>query len=353
MALNSPILYDKTYSALIKEAIERIKANCPQYTALLPSDPGVAILDAMIYQLHQLGLSINQLPQASLIAWLSFLQVNLKPATPSKAIIVVTLEEALSEQYIIPSGSKFLTRDGISFTSQNDSVIPAGGLSVEIEVVCEIPGKIGNVPAHYINTPYSLLPYVKSVDNLAPASGGYDGELTDEALERGRKVFAHRYRAVTTSDYETLALEVPGIARSKAIDSVGSVNLYLLDTYGLSAGGELIKNCKDYFQTRTVSGITVNIVPAVFADIIIVANVKFLTGYHIDNIKASVSNNIKAFYDSLSYDWGRGIYISEIMHLIEQTAGVDYCDELVLPASNIAIEKYQLPNIKEVTLNAI
>lgn len=353
MAVNSPVLYDKTYSALIKEAIERIKVNCPQYTALLPSDPGIAILDAMIYQLHLLGVSINQLPQASLIAWLSYLGIDLKPASPSKAKIRLILEEPMEAQYIIPSGSKFLTKNGIPFVIPNDCIISAGNSYADIEVVCETPGLVGNVPAHSINTSYSALPYVKTIDNLAPASGGYDGELTADALERGRNIFAHRYRTVTISDYEQISLEVSGVGRSKAIESAGQVALYLLDAFGLKAESELIDKCKDYFATRTISGIMVDIMPAEFADIVIVANVKFLTGYSIEEVQSSILSNITSFYNPLTYDWGRGIYISEIMNLIEETEGVDYCDQLILPESNIAIAKQQLPKIKEARFNAI
>ncbi len=349
----TPTLYDKNYSALIKEAINRIKANCPEFTALLPSDPGIAILDAMIYQLHQLGVNLNQLPKASLISWLDYLGVSLKLPSYAVCNIRITLEEALSEQYIIPKNTRFLTVNGIGFLSKSEAIINSGETYVDIECICETPGLAGNVKKHTITSAYQFLPYVKDIDNPDDATGGYDGEINDEALERGRKIFSHRYRAVTLLDYEQLACEIAGIGRAKAIDSLGKVDLYLLDVQGEIVNSELIKQVKDYLLTCKIAGIELNVHPAEFADITINANVKFLTGYNINETKQLAFQNIAQFYHPLTYQWGRSIYLSEIFKLIEDTAGIDYVESLVLPESNIEISPHQLPLIKEVNLNAI
>ncbi len=75
-------------------------------------------------------------------------------------------------------------------------------------------GALGNKPRLAVSQLRSAVPYVDSVVNLEPASGGLDLESWSSVRERGASCLRHRERAVTLEDYEDLArLAVPSLAK--------------------------------------------------------------------------------------------------------------------------------------------
>ena len=80
-------------------------------------------------------------------------------------------------------------------------------------------GTRGNVAAGAINT---LLNSIATVDaaalgNLFVAEGGSDEETLRELEVRSRQELKHHDRAVTTGDFEALAIEAANIGRAKAL----------------------------------------------------------------------------------------------------------------------------------------
>lgn len=76
-------------------------------------------------------------------------------------------------------------------------------------------GCAGNVPTESLTQLRTTLPSVDSVRNLVPAVGGQDVESWTRVHDRGSRRLRHRERAVTSQDYEDLALEaLPNVARA-------------------------------------------------------------------------------------------------------------------------------------------
>ena len=67
-------------------------------------------------------------------------------------------------------------------------------------------GALGNVNANTLTSLGRALAYIESVTNPMPATGGADRETIDEAKARAPYTIKSRDRAVTTEDYEMLAL---------------------------------------------------------------------------------------------------------------------------------------------------
>lgn len=79
-------------------------------------------------------------------------------------------------------------------------------------------GGRGNVGARTLTTLRSAVPYVASVANLGPASGGVDAETSAEAKVRGPLTLRSSNRAVTRSDYEQIARETSiEVARARCL----------------------------------------------------------------------------------------------------------------------------------------
>ncbi len=79
-------------------------------------------------------------------------------------------------------------------------------------------GTIGNVGADQIQVLKSSVPYVATVTNPVRAAGGREQETLERAKLRGREILRLRDRAVTSEDYEYLALRASGgVGRARCV----------------------------------------------------------------------------------------------------------------------------------------
>lgn len=93
---------------------------------------------------------------------------------------------------------------------------PMGSNNVRLRQYQTGGGTRANQPADSITQLRTAVPFVDSVTNLEPASGGQDVEDWDSLRERGPRWLRHRNRAVTIEDYEDLAIQASAaVARAK------------------------------------------------------------------------------------------------------------------------------------------
>jgi predicted phage baseplate assembly protein len=80
-------------------------------------------------------------------------------------------------------------------------------------------GSAGNVGAGAIASLQTAVPFIESVTNRRPATGGQDAETFEAASARAPLEIRTRSRAVTAADFEFLARQTPGarIRRAKAL----------------------------------------------------------------------------------------------------------------------------------------
>ena len=78
-------------------------------------------------------------------------------------------------------------------------------------------GVAGNVSQHTLTVLKSAIPYVAHVTNHVAAVGGRDAQSLEDAKLRAPQKLRTRTRAVTADDYEHLAGQIPGVARSRCL----------------------------------------------------------------------------------------------------------------------------------------
>jgi predicted phage baseplate assembly protein len=78
-------------------------------------------------------------------------------------------------------------------------------------------GSAGNSGSNTINSLVNSVPYVASVTNLLPSSGGADEETLADAEDRAPAAIYTQSRAVSAQDFINLALQVPQIERATAL----------------------------------------------------------------------------------------------------------------------------------------
>lgn len=348
-----PVLWEKGYPDLYKDATDRIAADAPDYTALLPSDPGIAVLDALLYQTALLGERLNRLPYAALVAWVNYLGLQKKGDVAAVGTVRVTLGEAAPRDLLIPSGTRFLSASGLGVVSTAEVIVPTGGTSADVECVSEIGGSVGNIAAHQIVHLYPLLPFVRSADNPQPFVGGLDTELDADALDRGRKLLTHLWRAVTPADYAEIARSVPGVAKAVAIDRAGEVRLYLLSEDGQPANSVLIQAVLTVLGPKRLQGTALMALPAVVVPVPMTARVRLVPGATLQTVHGLATAALRAALNPLVWVWGRKVSIAELDAALEEVSGIDYVEELILPQDNIAIPPEGLATLGSLTLNAV
>jgi hypothetical protein len=93
MPLPSPILDDRSYQQLRDELVRRIPVYTPEWTDHNASDPGITLIELFAFLGENLLYRFNQIPEATKLEFLKRLQIPLRPAVPSRAMIAFTTKE--------------------------------------------------------------------------------------------------------------------------------------------------------------------------------------------------------------------------------------------------------------------
>ncbi|MBZ5558149.1 MAG: putative baseplate assembly protein [Acidobacteriia bacterium] len=89
MPLPTPILDDRSYQQLRDELIRRIPVYAPEWTDHNASDPGITLIELFAFLGENLLYRFNQIPEATKLAFLKYLQIPLRPATAARAMVTI------------------------------------------------------------------------------------------------------------------------------------------------------------------------------------------------------------------------------------------------------------------------
>jgi len=232
------------------------------------------------------------------------------------------------------------------FTNSNDTLsvrfgdngqgkIPTMGATIRAEYV-EGGGIVGNVGADKINSLTSVILFNGNavsldVTNEIASSGGEEEMSIEEAKILGPKTLKTLERAVTHEDIETLALQVPGVSKVKAITSnrVGrTMIVYIAPGGGGQPSNALLANVEDYFEDKKIAGTTIDAQAPTYVDIDIEAIIFFLPEYKEEDVQQRIDTAIDDFFslDGPLTTFGRGAFLSDVYALLDDIEGVEYLD---------------------------
>jgi len=219
------------------------------------------------------------------------------------------------------------------------------------------------------------------IRNVGPANGGLDEEELDHAAGRAAEIlWAHERllelcppgypqtldgldpeyvfarvaptRATTILDYERLALEVPGapVARVRAwagidpdlpcVSAPGTVVVTVipwLPAHKPEPSAELLNTVKAYLDRRRLVGTRLVTVGPKYLLVSVKVTIAVSAGASPVRVVADVTAALNRFLSPLSggpsgrgWPFGRDVYRSEILEVIDQTPGVDHVEDLRL-----------------------
>jgi predicted phage baseplate assembly protein len=110
----------------------------------------------------------------------------------------------------------------VTFGNQMQGLIPPMGRRIRVRQMRVGGGSAGNLPAGSLTKVQGTDPSGNKVPQFkviqpAATAGGSDPETLDTAEQRLPAILRHQERAVTASDYQALAMEVPGARVARAV----------------------------------------------------------------------------------------------------------------------------------------
>jgi Baseplate J-like protein len=211
---------------------------------------------------------------------------------------------------------------------------------------------------------------------VVAASGGAGIETIEDAQVRARRDLRNHYQAVTSSDFEFLALHTPGlrVARAKAIplfsaagksDPQASVTVIVLP-YSLLAKPVPSDNfrrtvCRHLDRHRLITT-RVEVVAPNYVRVSVQAIVLLKSGFDSDASHTAIIGALEGFLrpipridDPVNEGWpfGRTVYKSEIYELIENVDAVDCVETVVLAAEGTSAGRDETGNISISPLSVV
>lgn len=190
------------------------------------------------------------------------------------------------------------------------------------------------------------------VTNPVPASGGAEAETVDQAAGRALAELQKPTRAVTAADYEALAFETPGVTLARVgvrpnlhpgfpcWDAPGVVTVIILPH--LPAGRpepscETIRQVAAYLARRRIVGTRIEVVGPTYRTVAVQASVRACQGERPAALRERLIARLDAFFDPLiggpeggGWPFGRDVYRSEVLQLLDETPGVEHVISLEL-----------------------
>lgn len=272
-----------------------------------------------------------------------------KAATKSIGTVTIT---GVAGSAIV--SGELVASDNVNFIFTKDYVVPEPG-TIDVEVICEIPGTIGNVPVGAIKTFPKTLEGLQTVTNANVFANGYDEEADDDLRAR----FYTKVQTPVTSGnkyhYKNWALEVTGVGDAKILplwNGNGTVKIILINSNKRAADSTLINSVSEYIEENRPIGATVTVESATELAINISLTLSIdENNYTLTQVKSIIEANLTDYLADIAFT---ATYISyaKIGNIIINSKGVlDYSNlKINSGTSNINIPDNQVAVLGGVTI---
>lgn len=263
----------------------------------------------------------------------------------------------------------------VSFGDGVSGAIPP--MHSEIRAIYTVGGgTMGNIPS---NTAFSFLAFPTATDapaqalirsnvsaiNVSDGTGGQDPLSTDMIRLLAPKSFAALNRAVTLSDFESLAMSTPGCGNASAVaDIYSSVTLYVAplrdlgnaETFPLydDANGSLITSEWLPFQQtiaaalngKTQIGVTTTVAPPKYVPVDVTIRYTKLPTFTDAQVTSDIRNFMETYFAYPVMQFGQTIHPEQIEFILRYVSGISnvsvdylYRDSDITPTRSILVGK--------------
>ena len=229
--------------------------------------------------------------------------------------------------------------------------IPPAGADISVTGYRYGGGSSGNVGASTLIELRSAIPFVSSVTNLQPATGGVDAESIDNAKMRAPGTIRTGERAVTVADFERLAMSAsPSVSRACCLAPTqpgGPVRLLIvpkvdrrpeelsLDDFALT--DRLYDDLVNHLDSRRLLGATVEVGTPYYQGISVAVLIRALPGRPEKLVRQRALDALYRYInpftggaDGQGWPFDADLNGASLYQLLGSIDGVDRVDEVVL-----------------------
>jgi predicted phage baseplate assembly protein len=174
-------------------------------------------------------------------------------------------------------------------------------------------GRRGNLPAGKLTVLHTSIPFVASVTNLDPSTGGVDAESVENAKLRGPMLLRGARRAVTAEDVERLTLDAaPAVARARCLPPAApgeparllvvprvDIPPESLGLDDLAVPAELEEQIKAYLEPRRLLTVRLRIETPKYQGVKVVAEVRAGPGVRPETVRERAEQALYAYLNPL------------------------------------------------------
>lgn len=349
---------------------------CPELTNANPSAPHTVLLEAFAWLLAQQAYRLNRVPEQNFVAFANLFGIEPRPATFAETILRFTVDAPINTTVNIPAETQVSDADGnYVFETISDLSIPSGQMTGEVTARCSVAGQIllsSNILTELIDP----IAFVEMVTNPSAIDSGTNFESLESTLNRVKRYQRRGERLVSTKDLEEAildeALEGNGIVRVFPFIKNGEffdINGQTTPIPGhttVIVGTKIGGNIDDLMRLKVASLLEqsvgnqfIYIVDPIFIGFDVEVKIRLKTGSPQGTVVGAIENNLRNFYAPAREQFGRPIFRSEIIAVIEGTAGVDRIETqqntqiLATPETDIRLAEYQLARLDEVIISVV
>jgi len=175
-----------------------------------------------------------------------------KKPVAARGTVRFTAGEASEASRTIPKGTVCMTAGLVRFETEEEGVLEAGGLTVDLPARALEPGAAGNVSAGAIVSMAVAPMGIAYCTNPQAFAGGADGEEDALLRERVLDTFKRLPNGANAAFYEKEALSFDQVAAATVISrprGVGSVDIVPATLAGVPDAA-LLEQLQDYFEER-------------------------------------------------------------------------------------------------------
>ena len=275
--------------------------------------------------------------------------ITRRPATKARAIVKIEGEEGtiISRGDVVAAGNiRFIVLEG-------KEIGPEG--FVEIEVECEEPGAIGNVPAGAIDYLPVSIPGIIIISNPEPAVGGYEEESDSELLERYYEKIKTPAISGNKHHYLVWAKEVVGVGDARVIplwDGPGTVKVVIIDSNKEPASQALIDEVSKHIEEERPIGADVTVTSAQPKKIDMELTIIKDEMHTLEQVKANIRKGISDYFAEVAFrqDFISYAHIGRV--LLDCEGVLDYSDLTINgDTENITLDYEETPILDEVIVS--
>ena len=315
----APTLDPRDEREIVAIALERFR----QQSGLSIADahsPALALLEAMALSHSELLWRANGLAERFSVLFLQNVGIQQRLGSTATGTIRIELKVALATSFSVPVGSLVTSQGGKKFKTIETVTFAPSELARTVAIESVAVGSAYNLPAGSITRLTTPTPFVSSVTNPEPITGGTDAETLEQTRIRGFERIRRR-GLFRPADWESearsllgggIAIAVENLALDGEREDLNTVNVFVANPDGSlpsEAQREELRAALDAKALLTIETIVSPCDPnPVWVEAIIVAN----PGSNPSAIASAIFTRLADYFKVGRYPFGQTVILNEV-----------------------------------------